>query len=350
MKRCKLAVLLLIVTCGALAQTSPNASLLVLSKQDRTLAIVDPTTLQVQARIPAGDDPHEVVASADGRTAYISNYGFGAFHTLTVVDLVGRKPLPRVDLGALSGPHGLAFRQGKVWFTAEAAKAVGRYDPESGKVDLILGIGQNRDHLIYVSPDSRRIVTSNVNSGTISILDKFDAPAKGGPASPADIPPGFPDGAILPPGGDWLQTIVPVGTRDEGFDVSPDATEAWVANAGDGTVSVVDLAAKRVSATINSDAKSANRLRFTPDGKLVLVSLLNDPDLVILDTETRKVIKRLPIGHGAAGIQMQPDGARAYISCSPDGYVVVIDLKTLAVVGQIDAGPNPDGLAWAVRQ
>src|SRR6185437_8323186 len=88
---------------------TPKSALLVLAKQDHTLAIVDPATLQVVARIPVGDDPHEVVASSDGRTAYVSNYGFGAFHTLAVIDLVGQEAEPQIDLGALRGPHGLAF-------------------------------------------------------------------------------------------------------------------------------------------------------------------------------------------------------------------------------------------------
>jgi YVTN family beta-propeller protein len=56
------------------------------------------------------------------------------------------------------------------------------------------------------------------------------------------------------------------------------------------------------------------------------------------------------IGHGAAGIQMQPNGSRAYVACTPDNYVAVIDLKTLAVSGRIDAGPQPDGVAWAVQR
>jgi DNA-binding beta-propeller fold protein YncE len=117
------------------AQSTPKASLLALSKQDHTLSIIDPVSMQIVARIPVGDDPHEVVASADGATAYVSNYGFGAFHTLAVIDLVGQKQLPFIDLGALRGPHGLDFVNGKVWFTAEAAKAIGSYDPASGKVD-----------------------------------------------------------------------------------------------------------------------------------------------------------------------------------------------------------------------
>lgn len=52
-----------VLTASACAQTAPpkptpKVSLLVLSKQDHTLAIVDPATLGVVARIPVGDDPH----------------------------------------------------------------------------------------------------------------------------------------------------------------------------------------------------------------------------------------------------------------------------------------------------
>src|ERR1700739_4139712 len=86
---------------------TPKSALLVLSKQDHTLAIVDPATLQVVARIPVGNDPHEVVASTDGRTAYVSNYGFGRYHTLTAIDLTAQTQKGVIDLGALRGPHGL---------------------------------------------------------------------------------------------------------------------------------------------------------------------------------------------------------------------------------------------------
>src|SRR3954447_21894935 len=124
-----LAACISAVAWAAAAQSTPASSLLVLSKQDHTLAIVDPATLNVLARVPVGDDPHEVVASADGRAANVSNYGFGRFHTITVIDLVGRKQQKVIDLGALTGPHGLDFVKGKLWFTAEAVKVIGSYDP-----------------------------------------------------------------------------------------------------------------------------------------------------------------------------------------------------------------------------
>ena len=132
MKLMAAALLLIAIAFAPLilsAQPSPSSALLALSKHDHTLAIIDPSTLKVMAKAPVGNDPHEVIASTDGKTAYVSNYGFGAFNTLAVIDLVAQKPLPPVDLGALRGPHGLTFVGGKTWFTAEGAKAIGSYAP-----------------------------------------------------------------------------------------------------------------------------------------------------------------------------------------------------------------------------
>ena len=144
------------------AQVTPQRALLALSKRDHTLAIVDPATLQIIARAPVGPDPHEVIASADGKTAYVSIYGGGRYHALSVIDLVAQKALPDIDTGVLNGPHGLAFVGGKLWFTAEGAKAIARYDPASGKIEWIMGTGQNRTHMLFVTADQKQIYTTNV--------------------------------------------------------------------------------------------------------------------------------------------------------------------------------------------
>jgi DNA-binding beta-propeller fold protein YncE len=328
------------------AQTTPSPALLILSKTDHALAIVDPSTLQVVGHVPVGDDPHEIVASADGSTAYVSNYGFGAFHTITPVDLVAQKQLTPIDLGALRGPHGLMFQDGKVWFTAEVAKAIGSYDPASGKIDWVMGIGQNRTHMIYVFPGARRIVTTNVNSGSVTILDKFDT-YPSGVRPPMPPPSGPPPGPILPPGSDWQLTNIAAGERNEGFDVTPDLKRAWTVSPVDGKVYIIDVNQKKVIATIDAGAQHANRLKFTPDGKLALISA--GAEFVLIDVATQKVVKRIATGHGSGGILVQPDGARAYVACSPDDNVAVIDLRTFAIVGRIQPGGNPDGMAWAVR-
>ncbi|MBS1841824.1 MAG: YncE family protein [Acidobacteria bacterium] len=342
MRRLSILAIAFAMIAGAVSAQTPRESLLVLSKHDRTLAIVDPATLKVVAKMPVGDDPHEVIATADGKMAYVSNYGgggAGALHTLAVIDLVNQKALAPIDLGALKGPHGLDFAEGKVWFTAEAAKVFGSVDPATGKVDFVLGSGQNRTHMIFVTQDLSRIFTSNIQSGTISVWEKVR------PSLPSGPPQAQPTGGFP---AEWTQFLVDVGAGSEGFDVSPDGKELWAANARAGTIAVVNIADKSVSRTINANVRGANRLKFTPDGKLVLVSSLGGADVTVLDTDLKEVVKRIPVGHGAAGIQMEPNGARAFVACTPDNYVAVIDLKTLAATGKIDAGGNPDGMAWAV--
>jgi YVTN family beta-propeller protein len=344
----------LLATCFGLAQpvraqSTPRRSLLALSKRDHTLSIIDPSNLHIIASVPVGPDPHEVIASSDGRMAYVSIYGGGSYHALSVIDLLAQKALPDIDTGALNGPHGIEFAGGKVWFTAEAAKAIASYDPAMGKIDWIMGTGQNRTHMLYVAPGEKQIYTTNVSSASVSIIERVALPPMGPPpgARPAAGAQPSPSPAA-PPRMDWNETVIPVGRGDEGFDVSPDGGELWTANAQDGTLSVIDLSTRKVTATLDAKVFSANRLKFTPDGKLVFISALSGGDAVIYDVASRKEVKRVPVGRGAAGILMDPVGQRALVACTPDNYIAVVDLKTFEVTGHIELG-GPDGLAWAIR-
>ncbi len=323
---------------------TPREALLVLSKGNRTLAIVDPETLKVVATMPSGEDPHEVTCDDRGNVAYITNYGTGrgGYNTLTVADLGAQKPLPTIDLGPLRGPHGIWFAAGKVYFTAEINKVIGRYDPAAGKVDWVMGTGQNITHMIKVTPDGSRIFTSNILSGSVTVLESFTQQ-------------GMRATRFSPGVNDWRATSLVVGEPNEeyeGFDVSPDWKELWTASPR-GNVAVVDTASKKLLQVLDAKVIGANRVKFTPDGKFVLVSSLANQtggNVVVFDAASRRELKRVAAGTGAGGIVMQPDGSRAYVACSRDGYVAVIDLKTLATVGRIDAGPTPDGLAWMVRR
>jgi YVTN family beta-propeller protein len=338
-------------TNNCMAQSS-KGYLLALSKADHTLAIVDPATLKVLGKAPVGTDPHEVIASADGKTAYVSIYGGGSLHEIDVIDIATQKALAPIDTKPFFGPHGLTFVAGKLWFSAEGSKSVARYDPAAKAFDWAMGTGQDRTHMIYVTPNAKKIYTTNVSSGTVSILaDTLIQPGNFGPPPGAQAPSagGPPPGFRQQPRNDWVQTVIPVSRGSEGFDVTPDGKELWTAAADDGTIAVIDLATKKVSQTIDAKVQGANRLQFTPDGKLALISSLRNGDLTVYDVASRKEVKKVNIGHGAAGILMDPDGSRAFIGCTADNYVAVVDLKTLQVTGHIDVGGGPDGLAWAVK-
>ena len=313
----KIILAVMAIGCLASAQT-----LLVLNKEGN-VAIVDPKTNKVIGRAPTGDAPHEVVATTDGKLAVASNYGTGPApgHTLSVIDLATRKEIHRVDVSPLERPHGLFAADGKVYFTAEQNKIVARYDPATNRVDWMLGTGQETTHMVLLNRDRSKIFTTNISSATISIFDR---------------------GA----NGNWRGSVVKVGPGAEGFDLSPDEKQIWAANAGDGTISIVDVASKTNVETFNIESKRSNRLKFTPDGKLAVVSDLTSGEAVIVDVASKKVIKRLPVGKGVAGILITPDGSRAYAAATNDNWVTVIDLKALAVIGKIETGTGPDGMDW----
>jgi YVTN family beta-propeller protein len=345
-------ILTALVTASAATTMVQAAELLVLEKGSNTLAIIDPVSLRVRARVASGTDPHEVVASSDGTRAYISNYGGegSSLNFISVVDLTTHTALPPIDLGALHSAHGLDFQGGKLYFTAETNKVIGRYDPAARRIDWVLGIGQDRTHMIIVAPDLEHIYTSNVSSGTISIIRTRAGGLPGGPAG-SKPPPGFAPRKV------WEVTNVPAGKGSEGFDISPDGRQIWAANAQDGTVTVIDVATMKARETFAVAVQGANRLKFSLDGHYVLVSGLGafgaarDPggnNLVVLDAVSHRLVKAFQLGGGSAGILMEPSGARAFVAVNQGGKVAVIDLHTLQLTGEIPTR-QPDGMAWAVH-
>ena len=311
--------LALLAAASALAQI-PSPALLVLNKEG-SLAIVDPATRKVLGTVRTGESPHETTVSDDGKTAFVSNYGGSTpGNSLSVIDLAARTE-HRVDLGPLRRPHGLFFAGGKLYFTAEINKVIGRYDPAAGQVDWLVGTGQNTTHMIMVRPDLKQIYTANIGSDSITFLDAAGVQ-------------------------NWNETVVPVGKGPEGFDITPDGKQLWAANSRDGSVSVIDVYGKRVVRTFNVKTKRSNRLKFTPDGRLVLVSDLDAGELLVLERETLKEVKRVKLGHEPAGILVTPDSTRAYVAITGDDEVAEIDLKSLELSARIKTGKGPDGMAW----
>jgi YVTN family beta-propeller protein len=316
----RLLVAGIVMVCSLVGAQSPR--LLVLNKSEASMVIVDPGSGKVLGRVTTGDGPHELVVSGDGRFAFASNYGTGQApgHTISMIDIAAQKEIRRIDIAPLSRPHGLAFVNGKVYFTAEADKKIARYDPATNNIDWIFETGQNATHMVHVANDARTIFTTNIASDSVSIIQQARD-------------------------GGWTHTIVNVGKGPEGLDLSPDGRELWTAQSRDGSVAVIDVPSRKVVHTINIGTKRSNRIKLTPDGKFALVSDLEAGDVVVIDTTARKEIKRLPIGKMVEGIVI-PDNSRAFIAVNGEDYVAVIDMKTWTVTRKIPTGKGPDGMAW----
>ena len=318
-------VALATIASFAAAQTPSAARLLVLLRNASALAIVDPGSGKVLGRVPVGKDPHEVAVTPDGKMAFVASPSEG----ISVIDVPAMKELRRVDTGTRSAPHDVLYAGGKVYFTAEGFKTIGRYDPAANKIEWMLGIGQDGTHMMVLAKDQQTMWVPNRGSNSVSVIEGV-----------AGGPPKF------------RTTAIPVpGKAPEGIDLSPDGRELWAATRGDGGVSIIDTASRKVTHSFNLKLTDANRLKFTPDGRVLILDG-GTGTLIVLDAASRKEIKRLKVAPGDSGdggIFVMPDGSRAYLGLRDDHSVVVIDLRTLEVANRFAMGPDsgPGCVNWA---
>ncbi len=300
--------------------------LVVLNKNEASMSIVDPVTMKVTGKVPVGDGPHEVVLSPDGKTAYVANYGAQTpGSSFSIIDVAAAKELRRVDLTPLVRPHGIQFIGGKLYFTAEASRAIARYDPATNKVDWFMGSGQNGTHMIAGSADQKKFYTANIGSNSVTAFEF------------ANVPP-------LP--GQSRITHIPVGGQPEAIDLSPDGKEVWIGLNAEGMVEVIDVVGYKSVTKLNTGGRPY-RVRFTPDGRRVICTMIASKEVLIIDAATRKEIRRIKLESVPMGVAFSADGRTAFFSLvQPDG-VVKIDLESGEIKGSVTVGAAPDGIAVA---
>jgi YVTN family beta-propeller protein len=296
-----------------------------LNKADSTLAIIDPTSMKVVGKVPTGDTPHEVVLSADGRTAFVANYGAQTpGSSISVIDVASAKELRRFDVSPLMRPHGLQVIGGKLYFTAETNRLIARYDPVANKLDWMMGTGQAGSHMVVGTADQRKFYTANIGSDSVTAFEWMN------PAQPQA----------------WRVTHVAIGKQPEAIDLSPDGKEIWAGLNAEGSIDVVDTATNKFKEKIAIGGRPY-RVKFTPDGKFVVNSMIASKELLIIDAATKKEVRRIKLESVPLGIVFSADGKIAFVSVVEPDAVLKISLEDGTHLGRVETGKAPDGIAVA---
>jgi YVTN family beta-propeller protein len=263
-----------------------------------------------------------VVISADGKTAYVSNYGAQTpGSSISVIDLATMKETRRVDVSPLLRPHGLREIGGKLYFTSETNRLIARYDPAAGKIDWMMGTGQNGSHMVVASNDQKRFYTANIGSDSVTAFEFNN----------------------IPPAQSKI-THIPVGKQPEAIDISPDGKEVWVGLNVDLGIDIVDTATNKFVERIKLGERPY-RVTFTPDGKQVFATIPNTKEIVVIDAATRKEIRRMKTESVPIGITFAKNGKFAFVTTVQTDGAIKIDLEKFEVAGKVDSGKGPDGIA-----
>ena len=306
--------------------------LLVANKGEATLGIVDPELGRQIATVAEGDTTgHEVAASSDGRTAYVPIYG--------------------------NSGVGLPGTDGRQMVVIDIATR-----KITGKVDFGHGV---RPHCAVVDPASGFLYVTTELDNSVTIIDPHTLKIVG------SVPTGKPEAHMLA--------------------ITHDGQRGYTANVGSGTVSVLDLKARKTMEVIPISAH-VQRISISTDDRLVFTADQTKPQLAVIDAATNKVKTWVPlpaIGYGTAPtpdgrwlvvalpaahkvavvdlgtmkvahtievpaapqeVLIRPDGKVAYVSCDASRKVATIRVSDWTVEKLIDAGMGADGLAWAAAR
>ncbi len=322
----------------ALCTFAPQAradTLVVVCKSDFQLALVDPVTETVVAKLPTGKGPHEVTVSPDGRTAYVSNFGRYSVYpagdtehdkagdTITVVDVVARKVRATFDLGTHTGPHGMVVsHDGKLlWVTSETPQAILELDSATGKILHVWNTNQVRSHMIVVTPDEKKFYVTNTVSGTVSVVDRGTGEVK----------------------------ILATGPGTEGIAISPDGKEVWAASRADAKIEIISTATDSIETSFPSGGKGPKRMQFTPDGAQVWVTNDGSNQATVFDARSREVLGNLTLSKAPSGVSISSDGSHAYITNANANELTFIEVASRKILGTLAIGTDPDGVAWSAR-
>jgi len=320
--------LLSLAALAASAQAQ-QGRLLVAEKGQQSLAIVDPDSGKVLASVAEGGvTGHEVIASVDGRLAFVPIYGNSGVgkpgtdgRTLTVIDIASQKVVNSIDFGHGVRPHCplIGPKDGLLYVTTELNQTVTLIDPKTLKIVGYIPTGQPESHMLALSHDGRRGYTANVGPGTVSVLD---------------IP------------GRKVLKIIPISKNTQRIAISPDDHWVFTADQTKPQLAVIDTTTNSVSKRIPLEG-IAYGTAPTPDGNFLLVTLPDQNKIAVVDLKTMQVVRSLAVGVNPQEIVVRPDGKAAYVSCATSNQVAEINLDNWTLTRLIQTGKATDGLAWA---
>jgi DNA-binding beta-propeller fold protein YncE len=322
------ATVILVSHMGAAAGRS-GGYLLVTNKGDQTLSIIDPIAGQQLAAVPEGGiTGHEVIASPDGKIAYVpiyGNSGVGKAGTdgtnMVAIDVASRKIIGNLDFGRGVRPHCPIFNHGNglLYVTTELDDTISIVDPHKLKIVGTVPTGQKESHMLAITSDGKRGYTANVGPGTVSVLDLENRKTL---------------------------AVIPISKQTQRISLSADDTMVFTSDQTKPQLAVIDTATNQIKTWVPLPAPGYGTAA-TRDGNWLVVAVPQANKVAVVNLHTMKVEHVVDVPAAPQETLVEPGDKVAYVSCDSSAKVAAIDTSTWTVKKLISVGKGADGLAWA---
>jgi len=168
---------------------------------------------------------------------------------------------------------------------------------------------------------------------------KHHAPAAGG-LLPAV---GISGVALVRVADNKLESLIKVRGMAHHIFVTPDGKYAVSAHTTNGTISLIDLATKKIFRNIYTGPQP-NYVAIAQDGGQMYVSNAGNNTLSVIDTKNWIVSRNILVGKGPEHLVMSPDEKFIYTNNGRDGTISKVSLEKLKVVKTFTIGNTPHGI------
>ena len=308
------AVLALLL-CGVASAQAANP-LFVLNSLDANVSVIDPTSWKVTKRIPTGKEPHHIYMTPDEKSVIVAN---AAGDSLTFID-PRTADVQRVVRGTID-PYHLRFSPDMKWFVTVANRLnhidIYRWYGKdltlakrisSSKTPSHIWIDSKSSTAFTTMQDSDELVAVDLNTQTIKWR------VKTGPM-PADVF-GTPDYKYLllgMTGGNHVEVYdisgpqaklhktIPTGDGAHAFRALGDGRHVFVSNRVANTVNKIDYL-KLESVNQFKAPGGPDCMEVSADGKLLFVSSRWIKKVSVIDIDSGKLVRQIPVGKSPHGI------------------------------------------------
>jgi len=270
---------------------------------------------------------HELLIIPETGRAYVPIFGDGIHgrnpnpgHLLLVIDCLARKHVHTIDLSPLSAPHTLRrAADGLIYITCENSGKVAVIDPATNRVVDTIESGSTNGHRLAIPRDSQRIYTDNEEDATVSVID---------------LPNRKLLGKIVTP-----QPLAGIAVSEDGKTVIAVSDESPA-------VFVIDTAAGKVVRTVTLEGveKPAQIARYSPDGRLLVVSNTNSNKISIMDAGTFD--NQSAIAVGSQPMDFAFKGDELFVGCQGDGTMHIVDISGRRNKGHVKAGSGCESIGF----
>jgi YVTN family beta-propeller protein len=308
--------------------TSSSGSLLTANKGAHAMGIIDPAVGKQVAEVPEGGiTGHEVIASPDGKVAYVPIYGNSGVgkkgtdgRNIVVIDIASRKLIGNIEFDHGVRPHCPIFdhTRGLLYVTTELDQTVTIIDPKTLKIVGTIPTGQPESHMLAITSDGRRGYTANVGPGTVSVLDL-----------------------------DKRKTlaVIPISKETQRISISPDNSMVFTSDQTKPQLAVIDTGTDKIKKWVELPGTGYGTAS-TKDGRWLLVAVPPANKVAVVDLKKLEVVRSIDVPAAPQEVLVRPDDKVAYVSCDKSHQVAALNLADWSV-SLIDAGKGTDGLAWA---